>query len=84
MRPSLLVAAVLCACACSRAPEEAAHTVDYYRAHASEREVALRACSNDPGNQSKTASCVNAREAARIEGVGSVRSLPPMGLKESR
>jgi hypothetical protein len=72
---------VLALAACSRAPGGAGTlTVDYYRAHAAERAAMLRTCENDPGDLRDSPNCVNAREAARVEDVGSLKSLPPMGL----
>jgi hypothetical protein len=65
---------------CTRAPEEAVRTVEYYRAHDAEREDMLATCGNDPGTLSRAPNCVNAREAARREGIGSLRDLPPLGL----
>jgi len=65
---------------CTQEAHAPAPTVEYYRAHAAEREAQLRACKSDPGALSETAHCVNAREAERIESVGSLRNLPSMGL----
>ena len=47
-----------------------------------EREAKLAACSNDPGGLARTPNCVNARQAARLEGVGSLRDLSALGLPE--
>ncbi len=66
--------------ACAPAPDRAHFSVDYYRSHAPLRLQMLDQCANDPGEKGREADCVNAREAARIEGVGSLRSLPPLGL----
>jgi hypothetical protein len=55
-------------------------TVPYYRTHPAERESMLRACADDPGQLRDSPSCVNAREAARLEDIGSLKRLPPMGL----
>jgi hypothetical protein len=74
---------LLGAVACSPAPTASSLTVDYYRAHPAERGAELAHCSNDPGGLGATPACVNAREAARIQGVGSLRALPPMGLPTS-
>lgn len=71
--------AVFALTACGRSPD-AALTVPYYRAHAAERESMLRACAEDPGKLRDSPPCVSAREAARMEDVGSLRHLPPMGL----
>jgi hypothetical protein len=74
------IVAALSLAACSRSPSPNTLTVDYYRAHPTEREAELARCGNDPGGIGDSAACINAREATRIEGVGSLRSLPPMGL----
>lgn len=69
--------------ACSPSPSGGTFTVDYYRAHATERAATVRACANDPGNLRDSPDCVNAQRAARMEDVGSLKSLPPMGLPGS-
>jgi hypothetical protein len=80
LRPPIVLA-VLALAACNRTPGGGGTlTVDYYRAHATERAATLSTCANDPGNLRDSPNCVNAREAARVEGVGSLRSLPPIGL----
>jgi uncharacterized protein YciW len=66
--------------ACAPAPDRSAHDVGYYRAHAPERNQRLQACTNDPGSLADHPDCVNAREAERLEGIGSLRTLPPMDL----
>jgi hypothetical protein len=66
--------------ACAPAPDRAHFTVEYYRAHADERNGMIAQCANDPGTRAAEPDCVNAREAARIEGVGSLQRLPPLGL----
>jgi hypothetical protein len=66
--------------ACAPAPDRARFTVDYYRTHAQVRNSTVAQCANDPASLSQTPDCVNALEAARIEGVGSLKTLPPMGL----
>jgi hypothetical protein len=73
----LLAMLLLGACSAS---EETHHTVDYYRAHVTERSALLKECANDPGSLKSTPACTNAREAARIEDVGRLRNLAPMGL----
>jgi len=65
---------------CNRGPDDTRLTVEYFRAHAAERQSTLRECANDPGNLNNSPVCANARQAARIEDVGSLRNLPPMGL----
>lgn len=81
VRICLEIAVTLSALAgCAPAPDQTAHTVDYYRQHAQERAQVLARCGNDPGATAGQSECVNAREAARVEGIGSLRSLPPLGL----
>ena len=66
--------------ACAPAPDRSQHTVDYYRAHGDARVAMLAQCANDPGTLAGKPDCRNAREAARIEGIGSLKRLPPLGL----
>ncbi len=66
--------------ACAPAPKQAQHSVDDYRSHADLRRQMLARCTNDPGGTAQDPDCVNAREAARVEGIGSLRTLPPLGL----
>jgi hypothetical protein len=74
-----IVVTVSAAVSCAPAPDQA-NSVTYYREHADEREAALKICADDPGSLSQQADCVNAREAARLEGIGSQRELPPLNL----
>ena len=67
---------------CSR-EEEPAQTVTWYQQHAQEREAMVKRCADDPGHLAKSPNCVNAQQAASIEGIGSFRKLPPMGLDPS-
>ena len=79
-RPPILLA-FLALAACNRTPGGGGTvTVDYYLAHAAERAATLSTCANDPGDLRDSPNCLNAREAARVEDVGSLRSLPPMRL----
>ena len=41
-------------------------------------------CTNDPGTLSKTPDCINAQEAERLEGYGSLRNSGPIGLDSKR
>src|SRR5260370_35259367 len=77
-RNGLLMALLLVGC--NRSPNDTRLTVEYFRAHAPERQATLRECANDPGTLRKSPACANAREAARIEDVGNLRNLRPMGL----
>ena len=74
-----IVVTVGAAVSCAPAPD-LANTVPYYREHADERDAQLRKCTDSPGSLGQQPECVNAREAARLEGIGSLRELPPMDL----
>ena len=74
-----IVVTVGAAVSCAPAPDPA-NTVSYYREHADERDAALKRCADDPGSLGKQPDCVNAREASRLEGIGSLRELPPLDL----
>lgn len=65
------------------APRTSQYTVDYYRAHSDERKETLTECANDPGELKDDPLCINARQADVMEGIGSLRRLPPMGLVEA-
>jgi hypothetical protein len=65
---------------CARQPEVAQHTVAEYRANADFRREQFARCTNDPGTLGNTPDCVNAREAQRLEDMGSVRNTPPIEL----
>lgn len=60
--------------------QEAPPTVDYFRAHREERVAQLRRCINDAARSKSDPACVNAREAERVDSVGTLRDLPPVGL----
>jgi hypothetical protein len=74
-----IVVTVGAAVSCAPAPDRA-NTVTYYREHAEERDATLKRCADDPGALRHQPDCVNAREAARVEGIGSQRELPPLNL----
>jgi hypothetical protein len=65
---------------CGSGTHEVAPTVDWYRAHADEREAQVRTCSADPAVHNDSANCANALRASELESVGSLRNLPSMGL----
>ena len=44
------------------------------------RRLTFARCANDPGSRDASPDCVNAREAERLEGVGSLRKLAPLAL----
>ncbi len=70
--------------ACSQEPERARHTVEDYRENKELRETTLAECGNDPGTLGQHPDCVNAQLAASLEGRGSLRTAPPVGLDPSR
>jgi hypothetical protein len=67
---------------CAPAPDRASHTVDEYRHDALLREHAFARCANDPGSRDSLPDCINARQAERLEGVGSLRTLEPLKLPD--
>ncbi len=73
-----LVVTIASAAGCAPVPDHATHTVEEYRRDAQLREQVFRRCTNDPGSKGSSPDCVNAREAERLEGVGSLRSLAPL------
>lgn len=68
---------------CSQAPETARHTVPQYRADAELRRQQLTVCTSDPGTLAQTPDCVNAREAEKLESLGSLRDRPSIGLMKN-
>lgn len=80
MRKMIQAFAILTLSSCTFERPEERRTVEYYRAHPQEREARILECKNDPGGLAHTPNCVNARQAARLEGPRSFRDLPPMGL----
>jgi len=80
VRQCLGIVVAISSAACAPSPEPVAHTVAYYREHTEARDDRVAACSDDPGGLGKTTDCVNALEASRSEGIGSLRDLPPLGL----
>jgi hypothetical protein len=78
------VVTAISAVACAPAPDRARHTVEEYRQHPELRKPEFDRCVNDPGSLGTTPDCVNAREAERLEGVGSLRTLPPLQLPSKK
>jgi hypothetical protein len=78
-----IVVTVGAAVSCAPVPDRP-NTVSYYRGHKDERSALLERCSNDPGSAGHTADCANAREAERLESIGSQRDLPPLGLPDKK
>jgi hypothetical protein len=62
--------------------QEAAPTVEYFRAHPKERAAQLKQCADDPGSLQDSARCVNALQAKELERKDSLRTLPSMGLPQ--
>lgn len=75
----ILMSASLILFGCSR-EDEPARTVTWYQQHADERKAMVTRCADDPGRLSETPNCVNAQRAASIEGIGSFKDMPPLGL----
>lgn len=55
-------------------------TVEYFRTHRDERVAEIRRCTNEIGKLKGDPLCVNATEAERLESLGRLRDLPPLGL----
>jgi len=75
-----LVVTLTSAAACAPAPDRSSHTVEEYRHNAQLRELTFARCANDPVSRDSEPDCINAREAERLEGVGSLRKLAPLEL----
>ena len=65
---------------CGAEPHPVRQDVAFYRAHADVRRGVLGGCANDPGSLKSDPDCLNAMEAERLEGIGWLRELPPVGL----
>lgn len=72
--------AMVSVAACVPSTPESGRTVQDYLADRSLREATAQRCANDPGRLKDTPDCINAQAAARIEGVGSLRTLPSLPL----
>lgn len=66
--------------ACAPSPDPTHQTVDYYVKNVEARQARLVECAIDPGGLGQTPDCINARKAAALESIGSLRDLPPMDL----
>ena len=75
-----IVVTAISAAGCAPAPDRARYSVDAYRQDPALRRQQLERCANDPGTLERSPDCVNAREAERALGVGSLRDLPPLQL----
>jgi hypothetical protein len=75
-----LVVTLTSAVGCAPAPDRASHTVEEYRHDAKLREIEFAHCAKDPILRDSVPDCINAREAERLEGVGSLRKLAPLEL----
>lgn len=65
----------------SKAPQ-ATYTVDEYLAKPELLAAKLRECANDPGELRNDPDCINVKEAAKRQGVGSYDELPPLKLSK--
>ena len=75
-----LVVTLTSAAGCAPAPDRALHTMEEYRHDATLRALTFARCANDPGSRDSSPDCINVREAERLEGVGSLRTLTPLEL----
>jgi len=75
-----LVITIASAAACAPAPDRSSRTVEDYRHDARLRELTFARCADDPVSRDSKPDCLNAREAERLEGVGSLRKLAPLEL----
>jgi hypothetical protein len=78
------IAATLGLAGCSQqtATPQAKYTVDEYLAKPDVMAAKLRECSNNPGSLQNDADCLNVKEAAKRQGVGSYDKLPPLKLSK--
>lgn len=76
-RSAMLTITALLGAGCVQEP---APTVEHFRTHPDERAVQIGRCTNEKGQLQDTPVCVNAREAERLESLGRLRDLPPLGL----
>jgi hypothetical protein len=79
-----IIVTFLSAAGCAPAPDRALHTVEDYKADATLRREMLARCANDPGSFQRSADCVNVRVAQKSVDVGSLRTLPPLRLPDSK
>jgi hypothetical protein len=81
---TLAAVVLLSVVGCSREADVARHTVEDYRANKILRQEVFKRCVNDPGTLGTTADCINAREAERLESVGSLRDSGTIGLEPKK
>jgi len=79
-----LVVTILSTASCAPAPDRAAHTVEDYAKDPDLRRIEMAKCANDPGTIQASPDCINAREAERRAGVGSLRDLAPLKLPDKK
>lgn len=75
-----VVLIVLIIVACTPASPSARYTVEQYRSDQTLRLAQLKRCTRYPATVGQSAECINAREAERLEGIGSFQTLPPLKL----
>lgn len=56
--------------------------MDEYRRNRALLEESLARCAEDPGTLGSSADCIDAREAGRSVGIGSLRALKPLKLPD--
>jgi len=83
LKVAILFSASLTVFGCSQ-KEEPAQTVSWFQQHPDERKATVARCADDPGRLATTPNCINAQQAESIEGIGSFRKLPPLGLDPNR
>jgi hypothetical protein len=79
-----LVVTILSTASCAPAPDRAAHTALEYAKDPDLRRIEIVKCANDPGTLVASPDCINAREAERRAGVGSLRELAPLKLPDKK
>jgi hypothetical protein len=82
MKPASLayciVAIISVASACTPGPKKARYTVDQYLADREMMKKKVEECGNNPGELGDDPDCINAGTAASLDGLGSLRDLPPI------
>ena len=74
-----VLGAVMALTGCARSPETT-RSVPYLRAHPKALQTLVRWCTADPGHLERLPACINARQAALLNGIGSFQKLPPMAF----
>ena len=61
---AMLIGGIIALTGCTKEALEPVNTVEWYKAHDTERKAMLTKCLNNPGQLAETPNCVNAKEAA--------------------